>query len=147
MGIRNGFKKNNFCRCSYLVYLSNDDIISWGPGLKTGVKVTFLGLKQGQDFGEPGAPPPRIPRSTPLPRPPRLLLAIVPFHLVLLFFRDPFSALLDYLSRDFRFNSVYHSRLVRCSEDLQGFNERVTLHAQTIVLQYYLPEIVYRVFL
>ena len=110
--------------------------------------MTFLGLKKGQDFGEPGGtPPPRIPRSTPLPPPPRLLLAIVPFHLVLLFFRDPFSALLDSLSRDFRFNSVYHSRLVRCSEDLQGFNERVTLHAQTIVLQYYLPEMVYRVFL
>ena len=29
--------------------------------------MTFLGLKQGQDFGEPGGtPPPRIPRSTPL---------------------------------------------------------------------------------
>ena len=68
--------------------------------------MTFLGLKQDQDFGEPGGTPPaRIPRSTLLrpptpPPPPRLLLAIVPFHLVLLFFRDPFSALLDYPSRD-----------------------------------------------
>ena len=63
--------------------------------------MTYLGLKQGQDFGEPGGtPPPRIPRSSPLPPPPRLLLAIVSFHLVLLFFRDPFSTLLDYPSRD-----------------------------------------------
>ena len=98
--------------------------------------MTFLGLKYiGSGFWRTWRhAPTKNSQEYPPPPPPRLLLAIVPFHLVLLFFRDPFSALLDSLSRDFRFNSVYHSRLVRCSEDLQGFNERVTLHAQTIVL-------------
>ena len=108
MGIRNGFKKNHFCRCSYLVYLSNDDIISWGPGLKTGVKSDISWSETGSGFWRTGRTPTKNSQEYPLPPPPRLLLAIVPFHLVLLFFRDPFSALLDYLSRDFRFNSVYH---------------------------------------
>ena len=47
--------------------LSNDDIISQGPGLKTGEKNdTFSRSGIGSGFGEPGGPPPpRIPRTTP----------------------------------------------------------------------------------
>jgi len=46
--------------------LSNDEIISSRPGLKTGVKNDIFWSEIGSGFGEPGGtPPPRIPRSTP----------------------------------------------------------------------------------
>ena len=62
MRIQNGLR-NPCCCCSNL---SNDDIISYRPGLKTGAKLTFFDLKWGPNFtGEPGGkPPPRIPRGT-----------------------------------------------------------------------------------
>ena len=140
--------KKYFCYCSYLVYLSNDDIISSRTGLKTGVKNDISWSEIGSGFWRTGRhaptknsheyPPPPTPTSSPRHR-------FVSFGFVI--FSWPLFGLVRLSLTWLSFNSVYHSRLVRCSEDLQGFNERVTLHAQTIVLQYYLPEIVYRVFL
>ena len=56
--------RNLFCWRSNL---SNDDIISQGPGLKTGEKNDIFSRSGiGSGFGEPGGtPPPRIPRTTP----------------------------------------------------------------------------------
>ena len=74
MPLRNEFEEL-FCLRSNL---GNDNIISaWRPGLKTGMdfrglvwkrvrKITFLGLKSGQDLEKRAAHrQPRIPRSTP----------------------------------------------------------------------------------
>ena len=48
-----------FC-CCCCSYLSNDDIMSQGPGLKTGVQNDIFW----SEMGEPGGtPPPRIPGS------------------------------------------------------------------------------------
>ena len=57
----------DFKKCLlFSAVLSNDDIISLKPGLKTGVKNDIFWSEIGSGFGEPaGTPPPRIPRSTP----------------------------------------------------------------------------------
>ena len=75
MRIRNGFEEY-FCLRSNLISAKrnagseNGYGIQSSAGLKTGVEDDiFFGLKQGEEFGEPGGtPPPRIPRSTPPPR-------------------------------------------------------------------------------
>jgi len=62
----------NFKKIFIVAVLSNDDIISsrpclkTGPGLKTGVKSDIFWSEIGSVFGEPGSiPQPRIPRSIP----------------------------------------------------------------------------------
>ena len=57
------FKKSFFC---YFSNLSNDDKISWRPGLKTGMKSANFWSELGSGFGELGStPPPGLPRNTP----------------------------------------------------------------------------------
>ena len=147
--------------------------------------MTYLGLKQGQDFGETWrhAPTKNSQEYPPLPHP--RVFSSRSFSFIWFceefcyFFVTPFrpcqtlshvtSALTQFIihassdvpqsaTQPFLVRrSIEEEHCVttlktavqqtRCSEDLQGFNERVTLHAQTIVLQYYLPEMVYRVFL
>ena len=55
--------RNLFC---YFSNLSNDDKISWRPGLKTGMKSANFWSELGSGIGELGStPPPGIPRNTP----------------------------------------------------------------------------------
>ena len=59
--------KNLFCWRSNL---SNDDMISARPGQKMVVKNDIFWCEIGSGYGEPGGTAlPRIPRSTPTPRP------------------------------------------------------------------------------
>ena len=56
------FKKSFMLRSN----LSNDDMISWRPGLKTGAKNDIFSPDIGSGFVEPGGIRPRkIPRSNP----------------------------------------------------------------------------------
>ena len=66
------FKKFFFLFLFY-INLSNNDIISWRQGLKSGIEARSVSgrkndifwCKIGSGFGEPkGTPPPKIPRST-----------------------------------------------------------------------------------
>ena len=53
----------NLC---YFSNVSNDDKISWRPGLKTGMKSANFWSELGSGFGELGStPPPGLPRNTP----------------------------------------------------------------------------------